>query len=121
MKLRILGCSGGIGGDLRTTCMLLDHDILIDGGTGLGDLSANELALIDHVFVTHSHMDHIACIPSLLDSVGGRRERPITLYATRDTLEILREHLFNWKLWPDFAQLPDPEKPVLCYREIEVG
>lgn len=39
MKLRKLGCSGGIGGALRTTSMLLDHDILIDAGTGVGDLS----------------------------------------------------------------------------------
>ena len=39
MKLRILGCSGGISGDLRTTSMLLDHDVLIDAGTGVGDLS----------------------------------------------------------------------------------
>ena len=29
MKLKILGCSGGIGGDLRTTSMLLDDDVLI--------------------------------------------------------------------------------------------
>jgi hypothetical protein len=43
MKLRILGCSGGIGRDLRTTSMLLDHDILIDAGTGVGDLSIDEL------------------------------------------------------------------------------
>ena len=34
MKLRVLGCSGGIGGDLRTTSLLLDHDTLIDAGTG---------------------------------------------------------------------------------------
>jgi hypothetical protein len=41
MQLRILGCSGGIGGALRTTSMLLDHDTLIDAGTGVGDLSIN--------------------------------------------------------------------------------
>ena len=34
MKLRVLGCSGGIGGN-RTTSFLLDHDVLIDAGTGL--------------------------------------------------------------------------------------
>ena len=39
MKLKILGCSGGIGGCLRTTSMLLDEDILIDAGTGVGELS----------------------------------------------------------------------------------
>ena len=34
MRLRVLGCSGGIGGrHLRTTSYLLDSDILIDAGT----------------------------------------------------------------------------------------
>lgn len=121
MKLRILGCSGGIGGDLRTTSMLLDHDVLIDAGTGVGDLSVPELAQIDHIFVTHSHMDHITSIPFLADTVGWMRTKPITLYATRETLDILHEHLFNWKLWPDFAQIPDPSRPVLRYQAIEIG
>ena len=53
MKLRILGCSGGIGGrHLRTTSMLADHDVLIDAGTGVGDLSLTELSLIDHIFIS---------------------------------------------------------------------
>ena len=121
MKLKILGCSGGIGGDLRTTSMLVDDDILIDAGTGVGDLSVPELTRIDHIFVTHSHMDHVTSIPFLVDTVGWMRERPITLYATRETLGILHEHLFNWKLWPDFAQIPDPARPVLRYQPIEIG
>ena len=71
MRVRILGCSGGIGGpSLRTTAMLVDHDILIDVGTGVGDLSIAELVQIDHVFITHSHLDHIACLPLIGDSVG---------------------------------------------------
>ena len=121
MKLRILGCSGGIGGDLRTTSMLVDSDMLIDAGTGVGDLSVAELTLIDHVFVTHSHMDHVASIPFLADTVGWMRDKPITVYATEETLAILREHLFNWKLWPDFSQIPDAQRPVLRYHPIEVG
>ena len=121
MKLRILGCSGGIGGDLRTTSMLLDDDVLIDAGTGVGDLSISELALIDHIFVTHSHMDHVASIPFMADTVGWMRDKPITIYATRETLGILHEHLFNWKLWPDFSQIPDAQHPVLRYQQIEVG
>jgi ribonuclease BN (tRNA processing enzyme) len=120
-KLRVLGCSGGIGGDLRTTALLLDSDVLIDAGTGVGDLSVPELTLIDHVFVTHSHMDHVTSIPFLADTVGWMREKPITIYATRETLAILREHLFNWKLWPDFSQIPDSRNPVLRYQPIEIG
>jgi len=56
MKLRIRGCSGGIGANLRTTAMLLDDDVLIDAGTGVGDLTLDEMLRIDHVFVTHSHL-----------------------------------------------------------------
>lgn len=121
MKLRVLGCSGGIGGSLHTTSFLIDHDILIDAGTGVGELSLNELSLIDHVFLTHSHMDHIGNLPLLLDSVMGMRNRPVTVYAIGATLETLKQHIFNWKIWPDFNEIPNPERPVMRYREIELA
>ena len=121
MKLRILGCSGDIGGDLRTTSMLLDHDILIDAGTGVGDLSIDELARIDHVVLTHSHLDHVTSIPFMVDSVGWMRDKPITVHAIEPTLEVLRQHLFNWKLWPDFSQIPDAQKPFLRYEAVALG
>ncbi len=121
MQLRILGCSGGIGGDLRTTSMLLDHDTLIDAGTGVGDLSINELAQIDHVFVTHSHMDHVATIPFIADTVGWMRDHPLTVHATQETLAILKQHLFNWKLWPDFTQIPSAANPVMRYEPVALG
>jgi ribonuclease BN (tRNA processing enzyme) len=121
MRLRILGCSGGIGGELRTTSMLLDHDILIDAGTGVADLSLSELKQVDHVFVTHSHLDHIACIPFLVDAVGGMRNSPVTVHATAQTLSALRDHVFNWKIWPDFSQIPSAQMPYMQYEEIRVG
>ena len=122
MKLRVLGCSGGIGGDLRTTSLLLDHDILIDAGTGVGDLSINEMAQIDHIFLTHSHMDHVASIPFMVDTVGWmRHKRPLTLHATRETQQIIKDHLFNWKLWPDFSKIPDAKNPMLRYEAVTLG
>ena len=51
MKVRVLGCSGGIGGrSLRTTSLLVDDDILIDAGTGLTELPLDAQAhqLNDH-------------------------------------------------------------------------
>ncbi len=121
MRLKILGCSGGIGGNLRTTSILLDHDILIDAGTGVGDLLVSELSLIDHVFVTHSHMDHVTSIPFLADTVGWMRDKPITIHATEQTTDILKKHLFNWKLWPDFTEIPDAKNPVLKFETITLG
>lgn len=121
MKLRILGCSGGIGGNSHTTSMLLDDDVLIDAGTGVGELSLTELSKIDHIFVTHSHLDHIACIPMMVDSASFMRDQPLTIHATEATLEILRQHIFNWKIWPDFTRVPSAQQPFMRYHAIQVG
>lgn len=121
MKLRVLGCSGGIGGSLRTTSFLADHDILVDAGTGVGDLTIDELRRIDHVFVTHSHLDHVTSIPFIVDTVGWMRERPLTVHALPETIDILRQHLFNWKLWPDFEVIPDAAQPWMRYAPVEIG
>src|SRR5690349_25081564 len=88
MKIRVLGCSGGIGGGLRTTALLVDDDILIDAGTGVGDLSLESLARIDHIFVSHSHLDHVTSIPFLVDTVCWMRRSPIVVYGIPETLEI---------------------------------
>ena len=122
MKVKILGCSGGIGGrHLRTTSMLVDHDILIDAGTGLADLSLAELAMIDHVFVTHSHLDHIAALPLMIDSIADMRNKPVTVYATDAILEILQNHIFNWAIWPDFSEISVREVAVMQYKAIYLG
>jgi ribonuclease BN (tRNA processing enzyme) len=121
MKLRILGCSGGIAAGLRTTSMLLDRDVLIDAGTGVGDLTLEEMRRIDHVFLTHSHLDHTSFLPLLLDSVAATRGHPLTVYALAETIAILREHMFNWKLWPDFTQIPHAENPWLRFQPVALG
>lgn len=122
MRVEILGCSGGIGGNgMRTTSLLVDGDILIDAGTGVGDLSLQRLAAIDHVFITHAHLDHIACLPLMIDSVGDMRSTPLTMHATPATLEIIRKHIFNWHIWPDFSVIPTPEQAFLRFATIEPG
>ncbi|MHB1590380.1 MAG: 3',5'-cyclic-nucleotide phosphodiesterase [Sulfuricella sp.] len=121
MKLKVLGCSGGIGGNLRTTSFLLDQDVLIDAGTGMMDLTVSELMLIDHIFITHSHLDHIAGIPLLVDTVGWMRDKPITLHATEETLNILKQHIFNWLIWPDFNLIPTSDQPLMVYAPFSIG
>jgi cAMP phosphodiesterase len=121
MKIRVLGCSGGIGGrHLRTTSLLVDHDILIDAGTGVEELSLAELKAIDHVFITHSHLDHIASLPMMVDTVGETRQKPLTVHATAPTIEILRKHIFNWLIWPDFTVIPDDQSPFMRFSTISL-
>jgi ribonuclease BN (tRNA processing enzyme) len=121
MRIEVLGCSGGMGDGRHTTSYRVDDDILVDAGTGLTTLSRDAIRHIDHVFLTHAHLDHILCLPLLLDSVAGERERPVTVYAIPEVIATLGEHLFNWRLWPDFAVLPTEEAPFLRYQPIQVG
>ena len=121
MKLRVLGCSGGVGNDLRTTSLLLDDDILIDAGSGVGELSLDEMRKIRHVFLTHSHLDHFSFLPLLVDSIFPSIRDPLIVHGQPVTLEALQTHVFNWTIWPDFAKLPTEDKPVMQYRTLTPG
>lgn len=121
MKLRVLGCSGGIGEGCHTTSLLIDDDVLIDAGSGVTRLTREQLRRINHVFITHSHLDHILALPLLLDSVAGEREQPVVVHALAEVVEILQAHLFNWRLWPDFSRLPSEDAPFLRYRFLLQG
>lgn len=121
MRIQVLGCSGGIGPNLRTTSLLLDEETLVDAGTGVGDLSLKRMQRIRRVFLTHSHLDHVCSLPFMADNLLGLIEQPIEVLATVPTLKALREHIFNWQTWPDFLVLPDAAHPVLAFREIAVG
>lgn len=119
MQIRILGCSGGIGPGLRTTSLLVDGHLLIDAGTGVGDLEPQALADIGNVVLTHSHLDHVCGLAFMADNLFGVIDRPVHVHAPAVTLAALRQHLFNWTLWPDFTVLPDAEHPVLTLHKLE--
>ena len=103
MNLHVLGCAGGIGGRERlTTCMLIDHDILLDAGTGLATLSIDQLINIDHVFLTHGHLDHVVGLTLLVDAIQGKKSGTVYVHATEQIISMLKKHLFNWVLSPDF-------------------
>ena len=125
MILNVLGCSGSIAAGCKTTAFLLDGDVLIDAGTGVGDLALDELARIDHILISHSHLDHVLSIGLLADSVMRVRRAqdrgPIRVHALPETLVALRTHIFNGAIWPDFTRLPSAEHPVLELVSFEVG
>ncbi len=121
MRVRVLGCSGAIAKDCRTTSFLLDGDVLMDAGTGVGDLSLDEMRAVDHVLLTHSHLDHIAALPLMVDAVAGQRSRPLQIHALPGTIAALQAHIFNNVIWPDFSRIPSPAAPFISFHEIAIG
>jgi len=122
MKVRVLGCSGGINQNVATTSFLIDDDILIDAGTGVCDLSLEEMRRIKHIFITHSHLDHIASIPLLADTLfEDLIGQPLIVHALPETIKALREHIFNWIIWPNFTELPHKSNAVLKLETMSAG
>lgn len=125
MNIRVLGCSGSIAAGSRTTAFLLGDDVLIDAGSGVGDLTLQEMARIDHILISHSHLDHVLSIGLLADSVLRLRKAsgkpPIKVHALGATIEALKAHIFNNVIWPDFTRLPSAEQPVLAFERFDVG
>ena len=123
MIVQVLGCSGSIAAGCRTTSFLLDDDVLVDAGTGVGDMPLDALARIEHILISHSHLDHILSIGLLADSVMRERATrgPIQVHALPDTLAALRTHIFNGVIWPDFTRLPSAERPMLSLVPFAVG
>jgi cAMP phosphodiesterase len=121
MKVRVLGCSGAIAKDCRTTSFLIDGDVLIDAGTGVGDLTLEEMQGVHHVFLTHSHLDHVAALPLMVDAVANQRSASLQVHALPGTIAALRAHVFNNVIWPDFSRIPTPDAPFVSFHPLEVG
>ena len=121
MKVRVLGCSGAIAKDCRTTSFLIDGDVLIDAGTGVGDLTLDEMRGVDQVFLTHSHLDHVAALPLMVDAIAARRTSPVQIHALAGTIAALQTHIFNGVIWPDFSRIPSLESPFISFHEIQTG
>jgi len=121
MQVRVLGCSGAIAKDCRTTSFLIDRDLLVDAGTGVGELNLWEMIEVDDVLLTHSHLDHITALPLMIDAVANRRTRPLRVHALPETIAALRTHVFNNVIWPDFASIPSREAPFVCFHDLVIG
>jgi len=121
VRFQVLGCSGAIGDGHHTTSFLIDDDIALDAGTGLGRLALDELCKIDHVFLSHAHMDHIALLPMFVDATLSLRDKPVTVYGLEATLAALSDHVFNWQLYPDFRKISAHGYAAVRFQAIEPG
>ena len=117
MKIRVLGAFGAEGLAQRPSAFLVNDTILIDGGTVGGALSRREQVVIEHALISHSHLDHIAGLAFLTETLAlCEAPKPLTISSLEPVVKALRTTVFNDALWPDFSQLPTPDKPIVKYR-----
>lgn len=116
MRLQVLGCAGAELPGHNMPGFLIDRTVLLDAGTiGLA-LDFQDQKAIEDIFVTHAHLDHIKAIPFFADNLVTREAgHTVSIYSDIEVIEILKQHLFNGLVWPDFSRIPSPEKPTIRY------
>jgi len=122
--VRVILVPSAAGCDEQTqflTSVLLNDTVAIDAGCLGLYRSPREQARVKHVFLTHSHLDHLASLPMfLLNSVTGQDDS-VTVLGGPAVLECLRRDLFNDRLWPDFVRISQEGRPFLRLQQLEAG
>ena len=121
MHFRVLGCHGGETPRHRTSAFLIDDQIAIDAGSLTGVLSLEEQQALNTVLVSHPHMDHIRDLGTLADNRYQQGGPTVEIVGIAATIEALRAHFFNDRLWPDFTKIDAGGQPVVRFRTIEAG
>lgn len=121
-SIKILGAYGGKATNMQLTSLQLSKEVVLDAGNILEGLG-NGIKNINHVFISHSHLDHINDIGFLIDATFELREETLKVYGRKDNLKDIQEHILNWSIWPDFTKinLITNNIPAVELVEIELG
>lgn len=102
-------------------CFVIDDCVAIDAGSLAMAATTEQKKSIRDVILTHAHLDHIAGLPLFIDDLFADLEIPISVFATEDVIEIIERDIFNWEIYPNFAELTNQNGAVLKYRPFETG
>jgi ribonuclease BN (tRNA processing enzyme) len=111
MRFRVLGCHGGESATHRASSFLIDEHLMLDAGAAARSLTVQEQIEVDHIVISHVHLDHIRDIGLLADNVIGARKKPLEIHCTDFTADALFAHVLNNVVWPDFTKIPNPGDP----------
>ena len=119
MKVKVLGCYGGIAPGQGMTSFLINDSVALDAGGLSIALSIDRQAMVKDVFISHAHLDHTCCLPFLIDNSFAAPGFSLRIYGIHEVVMALSKHLFNGSLWPDFTSIPDDLTPVLKLVTVE--
>jgi cAMP phosphodiesterase len=124
MKIKVLGCYGGQLLGFHLTSFLVNDSILLDAGSPTEALTLKEQGRVNHIFLSHTHLDHIKDIAFLADNrslkrLAGDKSNTIIIHSLQENLDTLKAHFLNNHIWPDFTGLPSKKDPTLALHAIQ--
>ena len=122
MKIKVLGSSGAELPGHRPPSYLLNGKILFDAGSLTNILPTKDLLKIEHIFITHTHLDHIMGIPFLADNLMfSKRRHKTKIIGIPPVIEAIRRSVLDGSIWPDFTAIPNTHEAILELKELEAG
>lgn len=118
--MKVLGAFGSKTKHSQLSSYMLDSHTVIDAGNLIQSLG-DDYMKIDNLILTHAHFDHIVDLPTAIDTFYSKQKKPLNLFATKEVINILKEDIFNDKVWPDFSQIAliDGTSKALIFHELE--
>ena len=122
MRIRLVGSSLGKRYPHQFLMSLIVNDRLAFDAGAIGYVSpVSDQKKIKHVFLSHSHLDHIGSLPIFLDNVYESNPSCPTVYAAEYVRECLQSDFFNDRVWPNFLRLADEETPFFRFENLAAG
>ncbi|MEA2100267.1 MAG: HD domain-containing protein [Campylobacterota bacterium] len=120
-SIKVLGAYGTKSKGFGTSAFYLNKKNVIDAGNLLEPLG-EETIYIENIWITHSHLDHIADIAYIIDNYFSLREKTLNIIALPQTIQAIKKNFLNNIIWPDFSVIPlhNSNKMTVKYQEIEI-
>ena len=109
--VKVLGADGSYSHESDATSFLIGKSIVIDAGNIIQSMG-EKCCELEHIFITHTHFDHIVDLPFIIDSFFECRKKPLKIYALRENIDTLQKYLFNWSISPNFADIRNTNNEV---------
>lgn len=117
--IKVLGAYGTRAKGFGTTSFYLNKYNVLDAGNIVNTME-EESALIENIWITHSHLDHITDIAPLLDNYFSLREKTLKVHALPETIEAMKKHFLNDAIWPDFSKINLHKSDKKCVEYIPI-
>jgi ribonuclease BN (tRNA processing enzyme) len=120
MKIKVIGCSGAEFPGHNTSAFLLNDEILFDAGSVTNVLDEKDQLKIKNIFITHAHFDHLRSIPFFAENIIVRNlDHRVNIFSISPVLKVIKKHLFNSSMWPDFTIIPHPDNAIVNLIELK--
>ena len=113
--------SSGAAAPQYATSFLLDDTVAIDAGSIGFYATPQDQSRIRHIFITHSHIDHVGSLPVFVENSYEGKADCVIIHGSDAVLDSLTRDVFNDRIWPDFPNLAPANAPFLKLERLEAG